>query len=112
MRTSPAIEQIPGPLGNRNFSTERPLVHIFGWLRAAVAAGLWRLGHTTPARRGRGTQPPDHPPPAVISGAGEVLSPRDSRQSTERTWYLPLGQRGELCRVGDDMHVGSAGGAG
>src|SRR6476660_7674851 len=60
---------------------------------------------------GWGTQPQNHPPQAVLSGAGEVLSPRPSRQSTERTWYLPLGQRGELCRVGDDMHIGSAGAA-
>ena len=30
---------------------------------------------------------------------------------TERTWYLPLGQRGELCRVRPAPHAGSPGGA-
>jgi len=32
---------------------------------------------------GKGTQPPDHPPPAVISGAGEVLSPEIRARASE-----------------------------
>src|SRR6185369_696381 len=41
------------------------LAQLSGWLRAAVPAGLWRLGHTTPVRRGQGHTTPG--PPAAGS---------------------------------------------
>src|SRR6185295_17006573 len=68
--------RIPSAPPTKFFQIRTALAHIFRWLRAAVPAGLCGLGHTTPARRGWGhTNPQDHPPPAVINGAGEVLSP-------------------------------------